>query len=257
MNSKNFNGAAHISNQISAKIQTMKKSKLILLLMLQFCIIFSVSVCIGQTHEWEDLFDGKTLDGWTPYSGRATYEVINGEIVGTAVPNSPNTFLCTDRVFGDFVLEFEVFLVHPELNSGVQFRSQVPEQEVIYWFRDNEGNPGKKVIPAKRLYGYQVEIATERLGTSGGVYDEGRRAFMIWVPTQGSAASRAFKEHQWNRYRIECIGPSIKTWINDIACADFEDAMTSQGIIGLQVHGVGPDETPYQVKWRNIRIMEK
>ena len=212
--------------------------------------------CFGQGDNWVNLFDGQTLDGWTVHSGYAKYDVVNGEIVGTAVPNSPNTFLCTDKEYADFTLEFEVFLVHAELNSGVQFRSKVPDEEVIYWFRNGEGQPTRKVIPKDRLYGYQVEIASETIGSSGGVYDEGRRAFMIWVPKKGSAASKAFKDDQWNSYRVECKGNSIKTWINDIACADFEDAMTSQGVIGLQVHGVGADETPYRVKWRNIRIKE-
>jgi hypothetical protein len=36
--------------------------------------------------------------------------------------------------------------------------------------------------------------------------------------------------------------------------ADIKDAMTASGIIGLQVHDVGKDETPYEVRWRNIRI---
>ncbi len=221
-------------------------------------VVFIVSLPLrSQDKGWIDLFDGETLSGWTAQSGRATYAVVDGEIVGTTVPNSPNTFLCTDQKFSDFVLEFEVFLVDPELNSGVQFRSQIPEKELTFWFRNHEGEPTKKIIPKNRLYGYQVEIASEQIGTSGGVYDEGRRAFMIWVPRHGSAASKAFKDGQWNRYRVACQGSSIKTWINYIPCADFNDAMTSEGVVGLQVHGVGAETTPYQVKWRNIRIMEK
>ncbi len=221
-----------------------------------FLFSWCVAPLYGQSG-WIDLFDGQSLEGWSIHSGHAKYEVIDGAIVGTAVPNSPNTFLCTDRQFGDFTLEFEVYLVHPELNSGVQFRSIIPEKPTTYWFRDGEGELQRKLIPADRLYGYQVEIATERRGSSGGVYDEGRRAFMFWVPAAGSAASKAFKDGQWNSYRVECIGPSIKTWINGVPCADFEDAMTARGVIGLQVHGVGKDTTPYQVKWRNIRILEK
>ncbi len=224
---------------------------------LSFLLCLPCLIVASQADQWVDLFDGKTLDGWSIHSGQATYRVVDGSIVGTTVPNSPNTFLCTDREFDDFVLEFEVFLVNNELNSGVQFRSQVPDQEVIYWFRNGEGVPSRKIIPADRLYGYQVEIASASHGSSGGVYDEGRRAFMIWVPRKGSAASKAFRDGQWNKYRVACQGQSIKTWVNDVACADFEDAMTSRGVIALQVHGVGPVTTPYEVKWRNIRIMEK
>ncbi|MBK8503606.1 MAG: DUF1080 domain-containing protein [Saprospiraceae bacterium] len=114
----------------------------------------------------------------------------------------------------------------------------------------------RRVIPKDRVYGYQVEIANEQGGASGGVYDEARRAFMIYVPEQGSAASNAFKDQQWNRYRVECVGSSIKTYINDIPCGDFNDSLTSEGIIGLQVHGVGDKDMSYQVKWRNIRIKD-
>jgi hypothetical protein len=220
-------------------------------------MIASMSLMLhAQTGEWKDLFDGKTLNGWSIHSGKAKYQVVDGVIVGTSVPNSPNTFLCTDEVFSDFVLEFDVFLLHPELNSGVQFRSQIAPEELTFWIRDNEGVPGRRVIPKDRVYGYQVEIANEQGGASGGVYDEARRAFMIYRPEMGSAASRAFKDQQWNRYRVECVGSSIKTFINDIPCADFNDGLTSEGIIGLQVHGVGDKDMAYQVKWRRIRIKD-
>ena len=218
--------------------------------------ILMLNVVYSQDQGWKELFDGKTLQGWSVHSGRANYHVEDGAIVGTTVPNSPNTFLCSDKEFSDFILEFEVYLVHPELNSGVQFRSIIAPEELSFWFRNAEGLPVEKKIPQDRVYGYQVEIAHAKGGASGGVYDEARRAFMIFVPQQGSAASRAFRDNQWNKYRIECKGTSIKTFINEVACADFNDAVTNSGIIGLQVHGVGAETSPYQVKWRNIRIKE-
>lgn len=210
----------------------------------------------GQEGEWVSLFDGETLDGWSVHSGFARYRVEDGAIVGNAVKKSPNTFLCTDREFGDFILEFEVLLVNPELNSGVQFRSMIAREEMVFWFRNDQGVLQPKTIPADRVYGYQVEIANESSGSSGGVYDEARRAFMPpWWPKEGSKASKAFKDKIWNKYRIECRGDSIKTMVNGVVCADFRDALNHRGIIGLQVHDVGNDPTPYEVRWRNIRIM--
>jgi hypothetical protein len=44
--------------------------------------------------------------------------------------------------------------------------------------------------------------------------------------------------------------------VNGVQTADIQDAMTQSGIIGLQVHDVGEDTTPYEVRWRNIRLME-
>jgi len=205
--------------------------------------------------EWIELFDGETLEGWSVHGGLAKYRVEEGAIVGSARPGSPNTFLCTEREFSDFVLEFEV-LLDPKLNSGVQFRSGIAEQEMVFWFRNQDGEPAQRVLPADRVYGYQVEIAGEEIGSSGSVYDEARRAFMLASTRDNAEASAAFVDGQWNRYRVMCSGQSIKTWINNVPCVDFRDAMTSSGIIGLQVHGVGNDTTAYQVRWRNIRIKE-
>ncbi len=213
-----------------------------------------------QRDEWTSLFDGKTLNGWSVHSGFAKYHIEDGAIVGTTVKGSPNTFLCTDREYGDFILEFEVHL-DPRLNSGVQIRSKIAKEEKVFVFSGRDGKPRRLKIPQDRVYGYQVEIATEKGGSSGSIYDEARRAFMLASTTSSTgplpgdpAASKAFKDGQWNKFRIECKGDRIRTWINDVPCVDLRDGMTSRGIIGLQVHGVGKDATPYQVRWRNIRI---
>src|SRR5215472_11334914 len=72
---------------------------------------------------WINLFNGKNLKGWVQRGGKAKYRVENNQIVGSSVPNTKNSFLCTEKDYADFVLELE-FKVHPELNSGVQIRSQ-------------------------------------------------------------------------------------------------------------------------------------
>jgi hypothetical protein len=232
----------------------MKKYCILSISLTAFFLVSSITSW-SQEGEWTSLFDGETLKGWSVHSGFAKYRVEDGAIVGTAVQGSPNTFLCTDQEFGDFILEFEVLLGDPKLNSGVQFRSMIAKEEMVFWFRNNEGEPQPKTIPQDRVYGYQVEIATETIGSSGGVYDEARRAFMPWRPERGSEASKAFKDKQWNKYRIECRGNSFKTMVNGIVCAEFKDSLNDSGIIGLQVHDVGNDSTPYEVRWRNIRIM--
>ena len=207
----------------------------------------------SQKDKWIPLFDGKTLNGWSVHSGTARYEVQDGAIVGTTVKGSPNSFLCTDQEYGDFVLEFEVSL-DPRLTSGVQIRSQIAEAENAFVFSGADGSPRQQVIPADRVYGYQVEIATEKSGSSGSIYDEARRAFMLASTKSDPAASQAFKDGQWNKFRIECKGDRIRTWINDVPCVDLRDGMTLRGVIGLQVHGIGKEAGPYQVRWRNIRI---
>jgi len=222
--------------------------------MLLGILMLSLIATSTDAGEWADLFDGKTLKGWTIHSGFAKYAVENGAIVGTAVEGSPNSFLCTDTEYGDFILEFEV-KCDPELNSGVQIRSQIAGKEMFFVFTGRDGKPRTRKIPADRVYGYQVEIASSP-GNSGGIYDEARRGFFLAGVGNDPAAGSALKNNEWNKYRIECRGSSIKTWINGIACADLTDSMDAKGTIGLQVHGVGRNFEPYQVRWRNVRIRE-
>jgi hypothetical protein len=208
-----------------------------------------------EMNGWVSLFDGKTLNGWSVHSGFAKYAAEDGTIVGTAVQGSPNSFLCTDKEYGDFILEFEV-KVDPAMNSGVQFRSHIAKEEMTFIFQDTKGQAHPNTIPKDRVYGYQVEIATAKSRSCGGVYDEARRAFFIADIRNNDAAAAAFKDNEWNKYRIECKGNAMKTWVNEVPCANYKDSLDARGILGLQVHGLGKDFQPYQVRWRNIRIRE-
>jgi hypothetical protein len=184
---------------------------------------------------WVELFNGKNLDGWEQLNGKATYEVQDGAIVGTTVEGSPNSFLCTKKHYGDFELEFDVQL-DPRLNSGVQIRSNSLKE-----YRNG------------RVHGYQVEIATN--GNSGRIYDEARRARFLDEDRKDEKARAAFRNDDWNQFRVVCLGDSIKTWVNGVPVVDLTDTMTATGFIGLQVHAFKSD-TPAQVRWRNIRIKE-
>ena len=223
---------------------------------LSLSMLILLSVAAGaMAGPWVNLFNGRSLDGWRIHSGFASYRVEDGMIVGTAVKGSPNTFLCTDKEYGDFILEFEV-KCDPSLNSGVQIRSQIAKDETHFVFRGPDNKPRQRTIPADRVYGYQVEIAQAQTGSCGGIYDEARRAFFIAEVRDDPAAKNAFKDNEWNTYRIECRGSSIQTWVNDVLCADLKDSMDAKGIIGLQVHGLGKNFQPYEVRWRNLRIKE-
>ncbi len=65
---------------------------------------------------WTPLFDGKTLNGWEVCNGKAIYKAEDGAIVGTTAEGSPNSFLCTKKEYGDFILEFET-KTDPALNG--------------------------------------------------------------------------------------------------------------------------------------------
>jgi Domain of Unknown Function (DUF1080) len=214
-----------------------------------FSIVCTLLLCPSAFAEesWTPLFDGKTLEGWTQRGGEAKYRVENNEIVGQSVPNTPNSFLCTNKDYGNFILEVD-FKVNASLNSGVQIRSQFLEEA-----KEVEYNGKKVKLPAKRVHGYQVEIDPSDRAWSGGIYDEGRRGWLNDLKNN-EAARKAFKANDWNTYRIECKGDSIKTWINGVAAADLKDSLTPSGFIALQVHGVGKKTEPLEVRWRNVRI---
>lgn len=205
--------------------------------------------------DWVNLFDGESLKGWVVRSGFATFKAEGGMIVGTAVLNSPNTFLCTEREYGNFILELEVN-DDPELNSGVQIRSHVADKEIVMRLESN-GKQIERKFPPGRVYGYQVEVSDQPRQDSGNIYDEARRGVFLDSFENRPEARTAFKFGEWNKFRIEARGDSLKTWVNGVACADVRDSMTPRGIIGLQVHQVPPKQfKPYQVRFRKIRIME-
>ncbi|GIW78587.1 MAG: hypothetical protein KatS3mg105_0394 [Gemmatales bacterium] len=226
-----------------------------------FGLLFAFLACISAAADekgFVDLFDGKSLDGWVQHGGKAKYTVQDGMIVGTAVPKTPNSFLCTKKQFGDFILELE-FKVDPGLNSGVQIRSQVFDKPTKITYKTKDGKTQSKTIPAGRVHGYQVEIDPSPRAFSGGIYDEGRRGWLYPLGgDQHKKAREAFKQNDWNHFRIEARGDSIKTWINGVPAANLKDDLTPKGFIALQVHGVGndPKKVGLQVRWRNIRIKE-
>jgi len=175
-----------------------------------------------------ELFDGRTLDGWKVH-GDARYSVDDGCILGET-GGGGHSFLVSEQNFGDFLFEVEL---KPERagNSGIQIRSHVNE--------------------TGRVYGYQVEIDSSSRAWSGGLYDEGRRGWLDDL-SDNQAARAAFRPGEWNHYRIECLGPWIRTWVNGVPAADFLDPLDLQGFIGLQVHG-GQDT---RVRWRNLRLRD-
>jgi hypothetical protein len=198
---------------------------------------------------WANLFDGKDLDGWVRRGGKAVYRAEDGQIVGRSVPGTTNSFLCTQKNYTDFILELE-FKVDPSLNSGVQIRSACFEEpKAVEW-------SGKKIkIPAGRVHGYQVEIDPSSRAWTGGIYDEGRRGWLQDLKNN-EPARKAFRQGEWNKFRIECRGDSIKTRLNAVPTADLKDSMTLSGFIALQVHGVGKRQEPLEVRFRNLRIKE-
>jgi hypothetical protein len=195
------------------------------------------------------LFDGKTLAGWkNPYDwGKA--EVVEGEIRLTA---EKKFFLVTEKDFKDFIFEAEVLLPEGNANSGFMFRAHAGKNKV---------------------FGYQAEVdGSETRKWSGGLYDEGRRAWFISPrnnagkdakPEDKAAceasiaafrkrAGEAFKRKDWNKYRITCQGSKIKIEVNGTVTTEVEDSTDTSGPLGIQHHG----EKGQTYRFRNLRVKE-
>ena len=191
----------------------------------------------AAAQNWQPLFNGKNLNGWTRLNGKAEYKVVDGTIVGKPKVGQPNTFLATKAHYSDFILEFE-FKVDGLLNSGVQLRSH-----------------STKDYQNGRVHGYQFEIDPSDRAWSGGIYDEAGRLW-LYPLTKNPDGQKAFKKDQWNKARVEACGNSIRTWINGIPCANLWDNGDASGFIALQVHQIGSKaEESQSVTWKNIRIL--
>lgn len=186
---------------------------------------------------WQPLFNGSDFENWTQLGGEAIFEIQGSEIVGTTVSNTPNSFLTTQKNYGDFILEFS-YWVDPSMNSGVQIRSQ----SLPYYMNG-------------RVHGYQIEIDPSKRAWSGGIYDEARRGWLVPLD-QNPEAQAAFKQNEWNHYRVEAIGDTLKTWVNGVPAAHLIDELTPSGFIGLQVHSIGESQTAgAKIKWKDLRIL--
>lgn len=205
------------------------------------------------------LFNGKDLSGWVQKGGKAKYAVQDGVIVGTAVPKTANSFLCTEKAYGDFVLEYE-YKVDPRLNSGVQIRSlcfETPTQ--LDW-------QGKTLnVPAGRVHGVQVEIDNnpkQNRWWAGGLYEEGRRGWLYPGARGGDGktfteqGAKLIKSADWNQVRVVAKGDSIEVFFNGQPRAAIRDDLTPAGFIALQVHGIGDNAAldGATVMWRNLRL---
>ncbi|MDR0699357.1 MAG: DUF1080 domain-containing protein [Tannerella sp.] len=205
---------------------------------LAVCFAVLFSSCKSSGDGWVELFNGEDFTGFIQLNGKAPYRVEDGMLVGTSVKGQPNSFMVTEQDYDDFILEFDV-LCASALNSGVQFRS--------------ESRPDYK---SGRVHGYQCEIDPSDRAWSGGIYDEARRGWLVTL--QGYEPGRsAYKKDDWNNYRIEAFGDTIRVWLNGVNTANLLDNTTLKGFIAFQVHGIGNNDAleGKEIKWKNIRIL--
>jgi hypothetical protein len=211
---------------------------LIAVFSLTFGIVEDGFVSLIPTENVKWVENAQANAGWIKYGGEATFEVEGDHIVGKR-GSGYSTFLCTEKRYTNFIFKCEMKFDIGS-NSGIQFRSHI--------------KPGKfddKDISV--VFGYQCESDPRPTEMNAFIFDESRRGWLNGdTPENHEKSAAAFKKDDWNEYTIQCVGSSIKTWLNGKLIADFVDVEDNEGFFGLQMHSGAQG----QVRWRNIRIKE-
>jgi hypothetical protein len=226
--------------------------------MLAFFLLIPAAALSGQ---WENLFNGKDLNGWE-VRGEGIWTVMkDGTLLGQhAQPNPTNPFsgwpvteqqyrswlyrqawLYTVREFGEFDLHVEYWLP-PSGNSGISIRDTSRAHYAI-------GEPDTARVVSTTLKGTPAHIGYEIqiIDAETGKYPSGS-IFLF------SAAPKAIqKRADWNGLDIESRNDRIRVRLNGEPVAESagDPDRSKTGPIGLQLHG----QFSFAM-YRNIRIRE-
>ena len=176
---------------------------------------------------WINLCVGNSTQGWTPRAQVESFDCVNGEL---RLFSKVNVWVLSDLQMKDFMVEGEVKipLDYEGFNSGLGFRLV--------------GDQGKPK-------GYQCEIDQKKPAAIYGIGLGG------WIyPRKGTEAEYSkrvqglFDANSWNHFRISCVGPKAKTFLNGQLVAETDELVQAKGSFGIQHHGKGGS-----VRFRKLR----
>jgi hypothetical protein len=189
---------------------------------------------------FEDIFNGKDLDGWVVEGTRnfrqgdrnlPVWTVEDRQIV---CAGHGFGFLRYERLLTDFALEFE-FRLNRKVNSGVGVRY-------------DKFTGARKTRPS--YAGYEIQLLDDAgtkptRSSSGSLYRYVAPKINAMKPTG-----------EWNRMVIECRGPRIRVTLNDQVLHDLNQSTIPeiadkplQGHFSLQNHGG-------KAAFRSVRLKE-
>ena len=163
---------------------------------------------------WVDLFDGETLNGWRLRGGEADIYIEDGVIVNNGVMGFSGTVLATEKYYDDFILKFEVKTIGV-VNSGMDFRGHVMEKDTEVEALSGSLEKSTKVIEAGSLWAYQAEVDPTDRAWTGGLYESGRRGWLVPL-VDNEPARQAYKKGDWNALKVKAEGNHIQIWINGV-----------------------------------------
>ena len=197
--------------------------------MKSFLLCALLFACIGVSAQTtQPLFNGKDLTGWTIH-GTEKWYADSGQLICESGPDKQYGYLSTDKNYKNFILTLQ-FKQEANGNSGVFFRSQIPE--------------------GVKISGWQAEVAPPGMHT-GGIYESYGRGWLVLPKPEDE---QYLKMGEWNIYKIKVDGDEVTTWLNGHQMCYIKDEKigSGEGFIALQIHEGGG----IKVRWKDIELEE-
>jgi len=188
---------------------------------------------------WSDLFDGHTMNGWTPSEHKDSWQVVDGMLTA----NGPRSHLfysgpVHNADFRNFELEVEL-ITQPECNSGVYFHTQYQET----------GFPEK---------GFEIQVNNTALG-DGGYRERKKTGSLYGLRNMYMQLVPDLKPFQYN---IAVRGKNVQIRLNGQLLVDYVEPtppvvpaggekgrFLDHGTFALQCHNNGS-----RAAYRKVRV---
>ncbi len=208
----------------------------------------------APANEWQALFNGSNLDGWTPVAvSPATFTA--GFDDSTTPPSAvikctghPTGIMRTDRMYRNFVFEMDFSHRQAKSNAG------------LFMWSDAicaKGVPFSRSIEVQVMDGVESRMADGRLRyTSQGDMFSIHGATMTpdrphpegWARCLPSE-DRMKPAPEWNHYRVICVDGIIKLEINGKEVSGGFDCTPREGFICLESEGG-------EIWFKNLRLLQ-
>ena len=202
--------------------------------------ICAITLCFASCKhdsDWEQLFNGKDLSGWSVIcqpqdKDKGFWTVDDGTILCNSIGKKDHDYvwLISDREFSDFELrlKFQAYSDSPG-NSGVQFRSRYDYVTKGGWLH----GPQIDINPPGPMPWRTGLIYDETDGVNRWIYP----SLPNWeMPKEYEPKEHIFKFAEngdgWNEMTIICKGMKIKTIVNGIVRADWD----ATGFLDTELH---------------------
>jgi hypothetical protein len=205
-------------------------------------LTFTLTFLVLGSAQWQPLFNGTDLDGWTIVNGAPSTWTVKDEMI--VCSGKPTGVIRTNKMYENFVLELDWRHVVPNGNAGLFVWSD-PIPAV--------GVPFTRAIEVQIMDGKELDWYT----THGDI-------FSIWgasmVPDDphpnGAHVQRCLPSErrsnaapEWNHYTVTCIDGQINLSVNGAFVSGGTNVTPNKGYICFEAEGT-------EAEFKNIRILE-